>query len=74
MQQLNIMIPFLRFIIDTQYAPLALYNKINLLIEKNEAEALTETQKFISRYPQHPNFSDVEKIKNNLDSKFSANP
>lgn len=60
---------------DTQYAPLALYNKINLLIEKKrESEALTEAQKFISRYPQHPNFSDVEKIKNNLDSKFSANP
>jgi outer membrane protein assembly factor BamD len=60
---------------DTQYAPLALYNKINLLIDRNkESEALLEAQKFISKYPQHTYFSDVEKIKNSLESKFSANP
>jgi outer membrane protein assembly factor BamD len=60
---------------DTQYAPMALYNKINLLIDrKRESEALAEAQKFISKYPQDPNFSDIEKIKNDLENKFSVNP
>ncbi len=60
---------------DTQYAPLALYNKINLLIERDrEAEALSESLKFLQKYPQHENYSDVEKIKNSLETKFSVNP
>jgi outer membrane protein assembly factor BamD len=60
---------------DTQYAPLALYNKINLLIDrKRETEALTEAQKFLAKYPEHANFSDVEKIKQSLESKLSSNP
>ena len=60
---------------DTQYAPLALYSKINLLIERDrEAEALSESQKFLQKYPQHENYSDVEKIKNSLESKLTVNP
>lgn len=60
---------------DTQYAPLALFNKINLLVEKNRnSEALAESQKFIQKYPQHPNVGDVEKIKTSLESKLSVNP
>jgi len=60
---------------DTQYAPLALYNKINLLLDKNrESEALSESQKFIQKYPQHQNYNDVEKIKSLLESKLSVNP
>ena len=60
---------------DTQYASLALYNKINLLIERDrEAEALSESIKFLQKYPQHENYSDVEKIKNSLETKFSVNP
>lgn len=60
---------------DTKYAPLALYNKINILLErKKDSEALTEAQKFLSKYPQHENYGDVEKIKNSLETKFSANP
>jgi outer membrane protein assembly factor BamD len=60
---------------DTQYAPLALYNKINLLVErKRETEALSESQKFIQKYPQHQNINDVEKIKSSLESKLSVNP
>jgi len=59
---------------DTKYAPLALYNKINILIErKRDSDALTEAQKFLSKYPQHENFKDVEKIKSSLESKLSAN-
>jgi outer membrane protein assembly factor BamD len=60
---------------DTQYAPLALYRKINLLVERDrESEALSESQKFIQKYPQDQNFNDVEKIKNSLESKLSVNP
>jgi outer membrane protein assembly factor BamD len=60
---------------DTQYAPLALYNKINLLVDRNrESDALGESQKFIQKYPDHKNFSDVEKIKSLLESKLSVNP
>jgi outer membrane protein assembly factor BamD len=60
---------------DTQYAPLALYNKINLLVDrKRETEALAEAQKFLAKYPEHQNFSDVEKIKQSLESKLSINP
>lgn len=60
---------------DTQYAPLALYDKINLLLERNrESEALVEAQKFLSKYPQHQNYGDVEKIKSSLESKLSINP
>ncbi len=60
---------------DTQYAPLALYNKIKLLVDrKRESEALAETQKFLGKYPDHPNFADVEKIKQSLESKLSSNP
>lgn len=60
---------------DTQYAPLALYDKINLLIDRNrEKDALAEAQKFLSKYPQHQNYADVEKIKSSLESKLSVNP
>lgn len=60
---------------DTQYAPLALYNKINLLVDKKrDSEAFTEAEKFIQKYPDHPNFGDVEKIKKSLESKLSVNP
>jgi outer membrane protein assembly factor BamD len=60
---------------DTQYAPLALYNKINLLVDrKKDSEALTESQKFIQKYPDHKYFSEVEKIEKSLESKLSVNP
>lgn len=60
---------------DTQYAPLALYNKINLLVErKRDSEALAESQKFIQKYPDHKNYNDVERIKSSLESKLSVNP
>lgn len=60
---------------DTQYAPMALYAKINLLVErKRDSEALAESQKFIQKYPDDKNFSDVERIKSSLESKLSVNP
>jgi outer membrane protein assembly factor BamD len=60
---------------DTQYAPLALYNKIKLLVDrKRDSEALTESQKFLQKYPDHTNYSDVEKIEKSIESKLSVNP
>lgn len=52
---------------DTKYAPLAMYNRINILIlrDKNK-EALDEAEKFLSEYPNHSNYSAVDKIRKNL--------
>lgn len=57
---------------DTQYAPLAHYNKINLLVNKNRnQEALDAANSFLQKYPNDPKFSSVEKIKSSLESKLS---
>uniref|UniRef100_A0A832G8J8 Outer membrane protein assembly factor BamD n=1 Tax=Ignavibacterium album TaxID=591197 RepID=A0A832G8J8_9BACT len=58
---------------DTQYAPLAHYNKINLLVSKNRnQEALDAAKSFLQKYPSDPNFSSVERIKSSLESKLSV--
>ncbi len=60
---------------DTQYAPLALYNKIQLLVErKKNSEALAESEKFMQKYPNDKNFNDVQKIGKSLENKLSVNP
>ncbi len=60
---------------DTQYAPLAMYEKINLLISKERnTEALTEATKFLDKYPGDQNYSAVQKIKSSLENKLSINP
>jgi len=60
---------------DTKYAPMALFNKINILVGRDrETEALTESEKFLEKYPEDKNFSDVKKIKESLESKLSVNP
>jgi outer membrane protein assembly factor BamD len=60
---------------DTQYAPLALYNKINLLIDRErEGEALAESRKFLEKYPFDEKAQEVANIKSSLESKLSANP
>lgn len=60
---------------DTQYAPLALYDKINLLIDRErETEALTESRKFLEKYPFDEKAEEVENIRNSLESKLSVNP
>ncbi len=59
---------------DTQYAPLALYNKIQILGKRNlNNKALEEAIKFIDKYPDHPNFGEVQNFKNGLEKKMSAN-
>ncbi len=57
---------------DTKYAPLALYAKIKLLVDrKRNDEALTEISNFIERYPNDKNIKEVERIKASIQSKLS---
>jgi len=63
---------------DTQYAPMALYRKIKLLMDRErEDEALKEMRKFVSMYPEDKNFNEIEDLKNSLEAKlkggFSSN-
>jgi outer membrane protein assembly factor BamD len=63
---------------DTQYAPMALYQKIKLLMDRErEDEALKEMRKFITMYPEDQNFTEIEDLKNLLEAKlkggFSSN-
>lgn len=58
---------------DTKYGPLAMLDKIKLLVSRNKnKEALTEISKFLDRYPKDENVKEVETIKSNLDEKVSA--
>jgi outer membrane protein assembly factor BamD len=55
---------------DTKYAPLASVAKIKLLLQKNrKSEALTESSKFIERYPKDENLSEVQSIKAELEKQ-----
>ena len=59
---------------DTQYAPLALYNRIYLLLEKEQTEeALTDINKFLERYPDHRYYFEVESLKKSLDNISASN-
>jgi outer membrane protein assembly factor BamD len=63
---------------DTQYAPMAMYRKIKLLMDRErEDEALKEMKKFISMYPEDKNFNEIDELKNSLEAKlkggFSSN-
>ncbi len=58
---------------DTRYAPLAMYNKIKILVDKNRnSEAMSEISKFIERYPENNNLDELKKIKSSLENKLSA--
>jgi len=58
---------------DTKYAPMAMYNKIKLLIDRGRnSEALTEISKFIQRYPDDANFQEIQELKSVLENKLSA--
>jgi outer membrane protein assembly factor BamD len=58
---------------DTQYAPMALYRKIKLLMDRErEDEALKEMRKFIRMYPDDKNFQEVEELKNSLEVKLKG--
>ncbi len=58
---------------DTKYAPMAMYNKIQILLDKNRnQEAEDEISKFIERYPDNSNVEELKKIKSSLENKLSA--
>jgi len=58
---------------DTPYAPMAMYYKINVLIDRNRNDdALSEISKFIARYPENKYLEDVKKIQSKLESQLSS--
>ena len=58
---------------DTKYAPMAMYDKIKLLIERDRnSEALAEISKFLQRYPDNSRVSELEQLKSSLENKLSA--
>lgn len=59
---------------DTEYAPLALYNKIFILDQRRLTEkALEESIRFIETYPQHSNYREVLAFKESLEKRLSVN-
>ena len=58
---------------DTKYAPMALYSKITLLMERErEDEALSEMKRFVRMYPDDQNFKEVNDLKNSLEAKLKG--
>lgn len=58
---------------DTPYAPMALYNKINILRSRNKnVDALNEVSKFLQRYPNDPRTKEMENLKSSLENLLSA--
>jgi outer membrane protein assembly factor BamD len=59
---------------DTEYAPLAHYNKLNILLNKKRfSEALETAKSFISNYPDNSRTAEVQKILNDLEKEFTSN-
>ena len=58
---------------DTQYAPMALYDKINLLVSLNRNnEALQEISKFLERYPDNGRTKELEELKSSIEVNLSS--
>jgi len=58
---------------DTRYAPMAMYNKIKLLVDRERNnEALAEISKFIQRYPDDAKLQEIQELKASLENKLSA--
>jgi len=58
---------------DTQYAPMALYNKISLLRSREKTrDALDEISKFLQRYPNDQRAKEMENLKTSLENLLSA--
>jgi outer membrane protein assembly factor BamD len=55
---------------DTQYAPMASYNKIKVLLLKNKkSEAEKEMDNFLIKYPSDPNYNEVQQMKEQSQSE-----
>lgn len=58
---------------DTKYAPMAAYNKINVLIEMDKTDdALVAIDNFLDKYPDNDNAKDVRSLKTSLENKLSS--
>jgi len=58
---------------DTPYAPMAMYRKIKLLMDRErEDEALTEMKKFIRLYPNDEEIGEIQKLKDSLEGKLKG--
>ncbi len=58
---------------DTRYAPIAMYDKIKILLDRNmNDEALTEMSAFLEKYPDDAKAKDIQKLKTSLENKLSA--
>ena len=56
---------------DTEFAPKALYRKINLLIDKNRlADAVESMQTYLNRYPDGNDARDVQKLYNEYSKTY----
>jgi outer membrane protein assembly factor BamD len=52
---------------DTQYAPMALYNKIKIELEKDRrAEVLNDIAEFLSKYPDNDNSEELSALQESL--------
>ncbi len=52
---------------DTKFAPMAMYRKINVLLQLDKKEEAVKTAKqFLSKYPNHPNAKEVQKLEESL--------
>ena len=52
---------------DTKYAPMALYNKIKLLVFKNKiGEAMSDMATFLSRYPDDEKAPEIQALEESL--------
>ena len=58
---------------DTQYAPIAMYDKINLLVSMNKNnDALDEISKFLERYPDDKRIKELQELKTSIEVKLSS--
>ena len=58
---------------DTQYAPLAMYDKINMLVSLNrDNEALEAISKYLDRYPDNNRVKELQELKASLEVKLSS--
>ncbi|MBU0561055.1 MAG: outer membrane protein assembly factor BamD [Bacteroidetes bacterium] len=52
---------------DTEFAPMAFYNKIRILMDKNRiSEALRDITEFLNRYPKNENAAELTKIQDQI--------
>lgn len=58
---------------DTKYAPIAMYNKIKVLIARNRnPEAFDEINKFLTRYPNDDKSKELQDIKAVIEKNVTA--